>query len=86
MNQIGIKDVHDGYHVRELLEGDAAYLAARHISAEDLAQLTELVPPDPARKATNREFHMRIATASKNQRPVRMVRVIYDDVLRIIDA
>lgn len=86
---IGIKDVIDGYHVRALLEGEAAALAARTINDEELAELQELVPVDrkedgsPVPPDGNRSFHLIIAHATRNQRLAKMVRVVYDDLLRV---
>ena len=84
VNHIGVKDVIDGYHVRALLESDAAALAAQHITDEELSQI-DLIPVEAYPLGEyNRAFHMAIAAASRNARLLRMVRIVYDDTYRLM--
>ncbi len=92
VTKIGIKDVLDGYHIRVLLETEAAALAARNITEEELRQIGVKTPPSPGEESGspqpaipgyNRMFHLVIAQASRNERLARLVRITYDDTNRI---
>lgn len=91
------KEVLDTFYVRTLLEVDAIGLAVEHISAYEiqlLEQNNELEKalysnPDCDSMHTtafdlNREFHVTIANASRNERLVTLIETILDDMGRIL--
>jgi len=84
---IDIGDVFDGYHVRTLLETDAAALAATRITEEELDRLETilegLTDSDKGSMDLNRQFHLTIAQASKNKRLADIIRIAYDDLHRL---
>lgn len=74
---VTLKDMNDLFAVRGVLEGTAAALAAKNLTAEDLDQLDQLadasyvVGEDVSTKTfinANGEFHLAIARGSRNPR------------------
>jgi DNA-binding GntR family transcriptional regulator len=84
VNEIGVKDVLDGYHVRAVLEGDAAALAAQYITSEEIEHMEAIPVHAFPLGEYNREFHMAMVRASRNSRLVRLVRITYDDTYRLM--
>ena len=77
-----LRDVHEVFRLRLLLEPEAAALAAGNIGARELAALDAACAKryDPADKdsvtaflAANRELHLRVASASGNGRLARSI-------------
>lgn len=77
-----LRDVHEVFRMRLLLEPEAAALAAGNIGAKELAALDAACAKryDPAQRrsvtaflAANRELHLRVATASGNGRLARAI-------------
>ncbi|WGF88960.1 GntR family transcriptional regulator [Marinivivus vitaminiproducens] len=71
---LDMQAINELYEMREVLEGTAAELAARHASAMDIAVLERMVEkrPDPGTRPSlladrNRAFHERIYHASHNR-------------------
>jgi DNA-binding GntR family transcriptional regulator len=89
---VTIRDVHELFEVRAALEGAAAELAAARITADELGRLEGLLTPPPAggRRAgrrdldRNREFHLIIARASRNERLARLVERTLGEMTRLI--
>lgn len=80
-------DLKDIYEMRQLLEGLAAEVAAEHITADELAELRELLPDTvvdadadsvPRAREANREFHEIITHASQRRFLVRVLRQIWN--------
>jgi DNA-binding GntR family transcriptional regulator len=83
------QDVRDLFTVREVLEGQAAALAARHASAQQRRTLVQLVdelerPDDPlAYMEHNGAFHERIALLSDNALLTRMIDQVATNAYRL---
>ena len=81
VSKISLDEVHSIFHLRQLLEAEGAFLAARRASPDEIKQLESLVKRletleargvkgDSARaeyRALNRDFHVSIARASRNR-------------------
>jgi DNA-binding GntR family transcriptional regulator len=90
---VTLKDARDLFHVRRLLETDAAGLAARHMAdPRDLLSLDELCRStfDPRRPETirpymrkNTEFHMTIARAGGNGHLAHILEQVLDHMERL---
>lgn len=95
---ITVRDVIETLQVRQLLEEEAAALAAQRITEEEILELEKLLDysgliqdkqSDPSRvslengTAQNKHFHLAIAHASGNSRLERVILQIYDEVARI---
>lgn len=74
---VTIKAINDLFHIRAVLEGDAAALAAQHLKPQDFAALETLanasyqLQENKSREDfvdANREFHLAISRASGNPR------------------
>lgn len=74
---VTLKAINDLFHVRAILEGDAAALAVRNFSEDDFAQLKRLadasylLDEDKSREEfvdANRDFHLAISRAAGNPR------------------
>ena len=92
ISSITLKDVQDLFAVRCLLEAEAACLAAGRVDGEELRRLDGLCragydPSDAdsaaAFLAINREFHVTIARASRNERLVGMIAQLVDEMERL---
>ncbi len=85
---ITIKDVIEVFDLRELLEVKAAALAAKYITPREIHALEKYLDYSDVVLETgaswNREFHCIIARACGNSRLERMIRLLYDEVNRII--
>jgi DNA-binding GntR family transcriptional regulator len=82
---ITVRDVLDGYHLREVLEGEACALAAERLTSTDLLSLDELCDYGPDRAPTdNRKFHTIIALGSGNQRLAKLVAQVLDEMQRMV--
>jgi len=76
---ITVKDVLDVYQLRLVLEPVSAECAARYLTGEEIAKLQRLLQPELEHSENephlalielNREFHLRLAQATKNDRIV----------------
>ena len=92
ISPITLKDVQDLFAVRCLLEAGAARQAAGRVDGEEMRRLDALcrVGYDPADAdstaaflAINREFHVTIARASRNERLVGMIAQLVDEMERL---
>lgn len=89
---VTIQDVHELFEVRAALEGAAAELAATRITGEELDRLDGLLAPLPvADRRTvrqnldrNRDFHLVIARASRNERLARLIERTLGEMTRLI--
>ncbi len=90
---ITVGDVHELFEVRAALEGMAAELAATRITAAELRELERLLLPPGAGPegraaaeliARNRDFHLALARASRNERLVRLIARTLDEMARLI--
>lgn len=79
VRSVSLAEMLDAFHVRELLETEAAGLAVEHISERDILALRELANTinNPDLPAVNREFHLIIAHASGN-------RILYELIERLL--
>jgi DNA-binding GntR family transcriptional regulator len=89
---ITVKQIKDLFDLRLILEREAAMVAARTASEEDIALLRRLsgdryVPGDPdsyARFLTqNRSFHLAVAQVSRNERLTAVLARLLDDLERL---
>jgi DNA-binding GntR family transcriptional regulator len=92
VSQISMKDIQDVFELRLILEGAAAEKAAQNISEEEL-QILEKIPSDyipgnddsyMAYLIYNRDFHYRIALASRNRWLAEMIAKTLDQVQRMV--
>ncbi|KAB2839670.1 MAG: GntR family transcriptional regulator [Burkholderiales bacterium] len=90
---ITLQDVHELYELRLLLEPAAARLAAGRIERRELSRLRALAKqrylPGNARStleflAANREFHLLVATATKNSLLARALADLLDRMTRVM--
>lgn len=92
---INLKEVHDVFALRLLLETEAASLAAGNIGASSIRRLQELcsVSYDPGNPKTvaiflrnNTEFHATVARSSGNERLGEIVSSLLDNMERLFHA
>lgn len=86
VTQLSVGEVQEAFHLREVLEVEAARLAANSITEAELASLEAHIlgiPPE-INPGFNREFHMIIARASRNRRLARLVEQLLDEMDRIL--
>lgn len=92
ISPITLKDVQDLSAVRCILEAEAARQAAGRVDGDELRRLDDLCRAgyDPADSdsaaaflAINREFHVTIARASRNERLVVMIGQLLDEMERL---
>ncbi len=90
---VTLRDVRDIFDLRQLLESEAARLAAGQVSADELTRLdaacqARYSPGDPASAeaflASNREFHLLIARRSGNARLVAMLEQLMMESERLL--
>lgn len=90
---VTLRDVRDIFDLRQLLESEAARLAAGQVSAEELTRLdaacqARYSPGDPASAeaflASNREFHLLVARRSGNARLVAMLEQLMMESERLL--
>lgn len=83
---ITIRDVQEAFHLREILELEAARLAAHQITLEQLQVLEakKMGVPTYLNPQFNREFHFTIALASGNLRLARLIDQLLDDMERML--
>jgi DNA-binding GntR family transcriptional regulator len=90
---ITVQDVHELFELRGALEGAAAEMAATRITPDELQHLENLLLPpqlEVQRNAIrslldrNKEFHLSIAKASRNERLVRLIERTIDEMARLI--
>jgi GntR family transcriptional regulator, rspAB operon transcriptional repressor len=92
-----IQDIRETFHLRIILEDDAAALAAENITPAELDLLQENyrqekeLSTQPASREgdqrafqLNREFHLLVAHASRNTRLARTIQQIIDDMERML--
>ena len=92
---IGLRDVHEVFHLRFLLEPEAAALAARRSAEEDVVDLRRRSRDDLARISgeaplslrayvgCHDAFHLGIAALSGSRRLVRFIRTLLRDSTRV---
>jgi len=86
---VDLAEFNDIYLMRELLEGKAAELAARHMDAAELAELESLRAPDGTSGMSldydeyAHRFHGLIGRASRSRRLAEMIEITYTDVRRL---
>jgi DNA-binding GntR family transcriptional regulator len=86
---VDVTEFNDIYLMRELLEGKAAQLAARHIDDAELAELESLRAPLGTSGMSleydeyAHRFHSLIARASRSRRLAEMIELTYTDVRRL---
>jgi DNA-binding GntR family transcriptional regulator len=92
VTRITVADVHELIEVRAALDGVAAELAAGRITPDEIVLLESLrfpenLPADPAATKKyidlNRQFHMTIARASRNNRLIQLVERAIDETARL---
>jgi DNA-binding GntR family transcriptional regulator len=91
---ITMKDVEEVFALRLILEPEAARLAAGRVDAKTLMRIDKAARGNTASKNHgnqidffldgNRAFHLHIAMASGNERLVRNVSVLFDEMARLV--
>jgi DNA-binding GntR family transcriptional regulator len=85
VTQLTVSDVQESFHLRALLECEAARLAATRITEVQLAHLDEVeIGTPPHVEETNRDFHLTIAKASGSQRLFNLIEQMLDEVRRTL--
>lgn len=85
VTKLSIQDVQESFHLRELLEGEAARLTAVRITEAQIAHLRDVEIGVPPRiEEMNRDFHLTIASASGSERLYKLIVQLIDDVKRIL--
>ncbi|MBI4278959.1 MAG: GntR family transcriptional regulator [Armatimonadetes bacterium] len=94
VSTVSLRDVAEILYLRMVLEGAAAELAARFVGEAELAEMARLAevsyrPGDPASYArfvrANREFHLKVARASRNMRLANAIARLLDEMQRVIE-
>lgn len=82
-----VYDVLEGYHLRALLEGEAAALAAPRISEDALRELKACLSPGSEREmgSLNRKFHTTIAEAAGSRKLRVFVVFLLEEMERIMN-
>lgn len=79
-----VRDTSEGYQLREILEGESAFLAASKTTPETLAQLEECMRADEGQLSPfNYRFHTVIADAAGNRRLKRLIGQLIDEMTRV---
>ncbi|MDQ7980603.1 GntR family transcriptional regulator [Paraburkholderia sp. SARCC-3016] len=91
---ITLKDVEEVFALRLILEPEAARLAAGRVDAKALMRIDKAARGNTASKNHgnqigffldgNRAFHLQIASASGNERLVRSISVLFDEMARLV--
>lgn len=91
---VTLKDVEEVFALRLILEPEAARLAAGKVDAKALMRIDRAARANTASKNhgnridffldANREFHLMIAMASGNERLVRSIAVLFDEMTRLV--
>lgn len=90
---VTLKDIHDIFELRLMLEPAAARMAAGHVDGQRLRALDEEVraayQPDDAKSIArfleaNREFHVAIARATGNGRLAEVIERLLDEMTRLL--
>jgi len=87
VTEFPVREVVDIFYVRELLEVEAAGMAAGRVKDEEVEALKQIhygILGSEDRLSGNREFHMAVADASGNARLAKMIGDFLDDVERIL--
>lgn len=90
VSAVTIKDVHDYFDLRLILECAAAETAATKLTDEDISRLESLVAPEgtpdkvPGMLDLNFAFHSLIAHASGNDRLARLIERLLHEMRRLI--
>jgi DNA-binding GntR family transcriptional regulator len=81
-----LRDVLEGYHLRGLLEGEAAEMAASRLTAEALRELEAclVARSDGELSSLNRKFHMTVAEAAGNRKLKVFVVHLLEEMDRIL--
>ncbi len=92
VSHITVKDIRDLYEYRIILEGASAEMAARHITDEEIEYLASI--PSTYRLGDkesyleylkhNREFHLSVAKASRNQFLTKAIAMVLDQTQRLV--
>jgi len=81
-----VRDTSEGYQLREILEGEAANLAAKRVTPQDLENLEEcLSPHEEDIQLVNRKFHMLIAEAAGNRKLRNIIGQLIDEMRRAVE-
>jgi DNA-binding GntR family transcriptional regulator len=89
---VTIKDVHDYFDLRMILECAAVEMAASKLTDEQLSHLESLVTPEnsvekfPTKLDRNSAFHSVIAHASGNERLARLIEGFLQEMRRLISV
>lgn len=91
---VTLKDVEEVFALRLILEPEAARMAAGNVDAKALMRIDRAARGNTASKNhgnrigffldANREFHLVIAAASGNERLVRSISVLFDEMARLV--
>lgn len=85
ITEITMRDVQEGFHLRELLEGEAARMAVTRITDAQLDHLRDIeVGIPPYVEQMNRDFHLTIAKASGSRRLYALIERMLDEMERIL--
>lgn len=86
VTHITVRDVHEAFHLREVLELEATRLAAQRITDEEIQALEayKIGIPYELNTAYNREFHAIIAKASGNGRLTELILQLIDEMERML--
>jgi DNA-binding GntR family transcriptional regulator len=92
VSQMTVEDVRDIFELRRIVEGASAELAAQHITDEELRELAAIGSSYVVGSTEtylqhleeNREFHYRVALASRNKRLARLVRDLHEHMQALL--
>lgn len=85
VTELTIRDVQESFHLREVIEGESARLAATRIDPVQIDHLREIeigIPPHVDQM--NRDFHLTIARASGSERLYKLVGQMLDEMSRML--
>ena len=92
VSPITVRDVHDCFDLRVILESAAAELAATSITEPELARLESIVASESSTASLaatlerNSSLHSLIARASRNERLVQLIEKLLSEMPRLITA
>lgn len=86
VTHITVRDVHEAFHLREVLELEATRLAAQRITEEELDGLEayKMGVPAELNPGYNKQFHAIIAGASGNRRLTELILQLIDEMERML--